>query len=1071
MLEPEEKDSRASNSDSTANLDPLEYRPLADVDSEKLSDRAYNVYDEDSPKPLEAPNLSELSYRMYVKVWKPDWILNHTDWQSFKVAIRTFLQVWPTVIIAVVPTSANWTGNASYLPQITGFICPSGGRLVALTLVMAFACFVCCLFGWTIAVISLAITTKIRGWPTSASIAQMLIEDGSCTEENISLCVKTEIYTGRFLETRCSAIFAIGMIVGILLLGTSLKVHPMARTPFVCGAIALIINSCYSVFLPFFDPLSIGLTVLKPMGIGCAMMIIAAVLIFPSTSNFMFFSAGERVLSALKEIADKNQRFFSTMKPSKDNFTNYRSLLTDVEKVRTKLPPVEMFLLSTRIEVSYGRLSSDDAFEFSSRIKALVNTFAGYQYFYLLLQERKELISGLFESVYRRDSLPHKDSCSATGLSKVFAAFGHKYAEVGAYERNKNRRMLSEMFKGKSPDDITTLKDLDRVAKTIKQYHEGYLTCSTAGVKSISSWLCAANGFRAYSFLDRKKHIEEQRASHEELLKARGVLQDFITKHEEEWSKLSMKELEDMHGHEQALSLISQTSLFLFLSRQVSNQLLSFMDFFLQIDERTPTPKLMVSLWPLNRKKRAVSGTEEPSMYRKRDPDALAPRTWSQRIMFGAFRLYDSLLNEFAWYWLRSGFLVTLCAVPFFCRATAHFFYDHKLVWVVIMCALSTSESSAESVYVFVSKVVFSFVGAISGMIGWYISTGSGKGNYYGYSIVTAVMFFFLAYYRHFSIHLNPVPAIMISVTPTLVLGTSWVDGMYGALDTGVGWPVALTRFISVIVGLCVAMLASLIPKVKSSKVAVRKSLADALEEVNIVQSKVCEFAVKRYNDPTVHIKAVNDQLSNEVRSRLLKLAATKALMKSIRYERIVSGDWPTEKYQRLLTSITGLFQLYFLQYRLIDQMDDTRVWIPHLVKRAAWNLPGFIADTVSLTYMTSEALRLKTPLPELTNATMSLKHLEHLSFLWGTSKISLNERLYEIIEATEEKADDSHVDGRTLKLRSLDLEKLLSHDGQLSIVSLLLMHLIYERVDEATLVTKGLVGEKYDFDQQLFDM
>lgn len=1056
MIDASDKEEK-TNSD----LDPIEYQPHDNSDLPRVSEATYfNVYGErDEPAPIEPVRPSNLFWRRCLQLIDPSWFYNHLDRNSFKVVFRTFVQIWVTVIIAVVPRSANWIGDASYLPQIIGFILPSGDFLISINTILAVICLMYSLTGWMITVIAGAISTQIRGWPTAEEVSRALILEGTCTEANIESCLTAEIFSGRYLETRCSVIAAISLIFGVFMFGLTQQFHPMMKTPYVIGVITLVINTCYTVFFPIFEPKVIGLTVLKPMGVGLSLVVIASILIFPFTSSYKYFLGGIAVLSALEDVSKKNRTFFSSMKPSRDSFTNYRGLLSDIQLVRVKLPKLDVFLYSTGAEISYGRLSSDNAFEFSSRLKAILNVFAGYQYFYSLFQERKELITGRFETIRRHSTIGPR-SASASGQNKLFAAFPSRYSEVGVYERGKSKQILEDRILSADPCEVTTLEDLDAVADAIRLHHEGYLESATVAIHAIKVWLSAANEFRAYSFLDRSAHIDEQKKSHELLLKAKLNLQEFILTHEKQGNGLSMSDLGQLHGREQTLSLISQSSVFLFLSGQIAAQLLALINFLLIIDDGRPTARFMVKLWPFGRPKRS-HGIEERNTSRIRDPDALTPHTRVQVGMSKLFKAYDLLHNEFGWYWVRSALLVMVCAVPFFCRVSANYFYAHKLVWVVIMCAVSTSEYSAESVYMFISKVVFSFIGALAGMVGWYISTGSGNGNYYGYCVVTAVMYFVICYYRHFSVHLKPIPAIMIAVTPTLVLGTSWVDAKYGALDAGVGWRVFLFRFLSVLVGLCVAMLASIIPRVRSSKVAVRKAFADALEQVNVLQSRVCDFAIKRYENPGVHISSVGDELSDEIRKWLIFLAGIKAQMKSVQYEKIASGDWPTRKYERLHILITGIFQLFFLQYRVIDQVENTAEWIPHLVQRAAWNQPDFIADTVSLIYMTSEALRLKAALPELTNATMSLKHLEHLSAMWGTTKFSLNDRLYEevAIEGDEK-----------LKIKNLDLQKLLSHDGRLNVVSLLIMHMIYKRIDETTLVAKDLVGERYCYDQRLFE-
>ncbi|KAM9936603.1 hypothetical protein OXX80_003835 [Metschnikowia pulcherrima] len=1034
-----------------------------------VSDKKYNVYydiplsQSNGEAPATKPNL----WRNLMLWLRPAYLLDHLNYRSFKIILPTFLQVWVTVILAVIPRTGAWFGAASYLMQILGFICASGGLSVCLNIILALACFCAVVIGWLFPLVALAIGTRIRGWPTQQSIAQELIAEGICTQENISKCMMEQFVTGRYLDARATVVFAIALVMGITCFGIFSRIHKMARLVFVAGCISIIINTCYTVFFPIFIPLEIGLVVLKPAGIAFALKIIVPCLVFPFTSSFKYFDVGKSVLTALLEVSDRNERFFSTMKPSEDSFMNYEGLMKDIQFTRVKLASIDVFLASTRYEVSFGRFTSRDAYEFSSRIKALLNTFSGYEYFYVQMQERKEILKEVFYPKTRRGSLSNQET---SGQSKLFAAFSHTYKEVGKLEDSKVQELFRRKYLEDGKHEPRTLKDLDIVTDHIKEAHGCYLNAVSVALKVCRDWVADANEFRLYSIFDRKGNQTKQKQRHEEVVIARKNLKEFMQLHHNVQNELSMKMLEGMEGHEQILSLISQTSFFLFLSKQVAFQLVALLEFFLEIDEIRPAP---IIIWPWTRvvfSKSSGRNRNESEQVQKptnhhRDPDSLAPQTPLQLVMWSLSKLYKTILQEDYSYWLHCAILVNFCAFPFYFKGSAHFFYSWKLVWFPIMCAVSTSQYSADSVYMFSTKVVYTFIGAVVGMVAWYISTGSGDGNYYGYAAVCAVVYFVACFYRHFSVHALPVAGIMICVTPTLVLGTSWSDSQYNASDVGEGWRVAVVRFVSVVAGLSVAFTTTFFPRVRSSKAAFRKKLAATFENLNELQNQVCNFALERYDDPNVRIRVVDDRLSNDIRSLLLRLAALKGTMRSIKYETPLTGAWPTEKYEKLHRLIVSISQLYFLHYRLLDQVKDTDAWIPHMINRAAWNRQEFLSQLISLTSMASESLRLKIEMPEITTATLSIKHLEVLSEMWGTNSVSPNERMY----SERRKSEVSQT--RRRGLQKLDFENLLSHDGRLNVVALIINHMIYKQIDQAVLLVKGLVGEKYNYDARLFDL
>lgn len=1030
---------------------------------EKSDSSEYNVYE--TPQPQSGSKRQW--WRKNLHMLRPDWILDHMDYRSFKLVLPTFVQVWVTVILCVIPATSHWIGAAAYLLQIIGFICANGGMLVSLNVTVSIACFVMTLIGWLFAIVALAISTKIRGWPLVEDIAQQLVAEGKCTPENVDLCMFLEFYSGRYLQTRCTAIFAIATVLGVAMLGLTQQFHPLARLSYVCGVISLIINCNYTVFYPVFLPKTTGLTILKPMAFALAMKILSSILVYPFTSNSRYFDGIVAVIDALTKVSKKNQTFFSTMKPSLDSFTNYENLLGDIEKIRLKLTPLDLFLENCRLEASYGRFNSGDAAEFRARIKPLLTTFAGYQYFYLLLQERKLIAARIFVELPRKGSLSSAHYPTRT----LYSSMGHPYGKVGLFESKQRRKILEEQVNLK-PEDAATLRDLDTIADIIKDRNSLFPEALTKILEAIRQWLKAANDYRTWSLLNRQKHAKEQAEQHQRLLEARAEFQ-------REFDLLKESEASfDFSGvflsNEKILSLISQVSLFQYLSKEVAHLIFSLLDVMLALDENRPRPKLFSILGNFSHEKKSNISRklwdEDPTelstggmktFTKQRDPDSFDPTTHLQFFMSYFFKFYRLLRNDHMWFWIRCGLLTMACCFPYYCRTTAHWYIEKRLIWLCIVCAVSTAEFTAETIYQYACKLIYSFFGVLTGLIAWYISTGSGTGNYYGYCVVTAVVYFVLSYYRHFAVHLTQIPSIMTTVTPTLVLGTSWVDGKYNKLgNIGYGWPVAVVRFVSVVVGLSVALLASTFPKPKSSKVAVRKSLANALEQTCNLQCRISDFAMRRFDDPKVHLLSQNDPIADELRTLILALAHVKRMMVPVQYEVPLSGAWPTEKYQRLHLLTTDIVQLYFFLYRLVDQVIDTDEWIPHMINRAGWNHPELVADMVSLVYMSSESLRLKFGIPEITNATLSLKHLEVLRVQWGSNRISSAERFY-------------HKGDGELRHRepAINYEKLAGHDEQLNIVNLILMHMIYKRVDEAVLVVKGLVGEKYDYNVRLFDM
>ena len=340
-----------SITESSSAVDPIAYvelqRSRSNINEENINQPAYpyddkpvNIFNEsDIKKPIESENPDKrlTSWRKFVKMVRPDYFLDHLDYESFKVVFRTWVQLWVTVILMVVPKTSNWIGNAAYLMQIMGFIVVSGGTLIVLNVFLSLICFFYVIASWLFATIALLISNRLRGSITPDELADLLIQDGSCTAENILACMLNQIFTGRFLTTRCSVIFIFCIMIGLTMNGMSSRIHPLIRPGFVTGIISLIVLTNYYVYFPVFMPTVIGYTILKPMGLAFISKIVTSILIFPTTSSFLYFNGSSKILNGLSKATKNNINFMKTMKPSGPDFLNFEKYSKEITNFRNKM--------------------------------------------------------------------------------------------------------------------------------------------------------------------------------------------------------------------------------------------------------------------------------------------------------------------------------------------------------------------------------------------------------------------------------------------------------------------------------------------------------------------------------------------------------------------------------------------------------------------------------------------------------------------------------------------------------------------------------------------------------------
>ncbi|KAI5957510.1 hypothetical protein KGF57_003204 [Candida theae] len=1015
----------------------------------------------------EEPARKQPLWRKVYSVVYPDYVLDHLNYKSFKVVIQSWTHLYPSAILSIVPKTSTWLGGAPYLTMIVSFIGIAGGGSVIMNVLTAILMLIGALISFVHHVVRSKIINDLHGGITQQELVQSLITEGVCQAgPELTNCITEQVFSGRYIETKAVAVTMISMIINTVILGNIRRLHPLGNMCYIMGQIGNVIFSCYGHFSPLYEPLQIGFTVLKPLGCGLLLKVGAGFFVFPSTSNFKYIAGMQGVLTQLKQASEKNMRLFMTMKPSAPNFANYKAFKKEMTSIRSKTAPLEILASTVWLEYSYGRFDVGDVGQLRSLTKNLITSTASYAHFFQLLQERTFFAKDDFTMSRRRSTV----SSLTHGHAKIYSAFQDSYKKVGEYEHKKRLKTLRNRFMHQGLGRRLRPDEIDEIAELLTHNLSPFLDVSNKAQSKILEWLNAANHFRIFALVpwEYKKHVARQKEMAEKVKEVKRELVETLAKFE------NVDVLKDMmidsnQSEEWLLFLISQGVLFLQIARHQCENLVKLIDLLIDLDERRPTPKFITYFTKnkYSKPRHLTSDLDEevPDYLRKetqsRDADNLPPSNFAQYVGLYLTKVFYFLISDRLWFWIRAGGLICIGAIPYFVRTTAHWYYSNRMVWLVIMIAVSISESTGQTTYVFISKLIYTFAGCLLGLVCWYISCGSAAGNYYGYGAVTGVIFLYLIFFRHFSVHQTLLPQILFGVTTILVLGTSWLDARGSmSANVGYGWRPAYIRFVSVVIGLCIGSLTAILPKPKSSKHIVRQILSSSLSEVGNIHCDVAKFAVKRSNDPSYHILERHDILLARFRYHFMKIASLNTLLVPLRFELPIAGYWPESKYLRLQGLIGDTVQLYSMMLIAINELDDPVSWVPIIIKRVGFCYSELDAEIFSLIHMASDAIKSKEALPKITEANVSLRHLELLSRQWGINKISLSERFY------SSKSVDA--EGHGAITEHLDYHKFFSRDGQLNILSLLIAHMIYNRLDEIMIVVKGLVGEMYDFDENI---
>ncbi|BFZ62657.1 hypothetical protein YB2330_003760 [Saitoella coloradoensis] len=421
----------------------------------------------------------------------------------------------------------------------------------------------------------------------------------------------------------------------------------------------------------------------------------------------------------------------------------------------------------------------------------------------------------------------------------------------------------------------------------------------------------------------------------------------------------------------------------------------------------------------------------------KRDPDADPPSKTRHLVGLAIYKIYCFFRRNDVTFAFKAGILVLLVALPTFFRSTAGFMYHNRGLWAIIMAGLTYAQFSGDTLFGFVSRVGGTLLGAVVGLVCWYISAGNGPGNPYGLAATMAVALIPILFIRVYHVYLTPMPAIIFTITVALTIGYSWQDSYNPTLGTvGIGWEVAWRRFLCVVIGITAAFIWSFVPTPKTGRFQLRLTFARTITEIGAMHCQLSNYARKKHPD-----NVPDAELLKMALAVMAKLAQANLRLGFAKFEPPIQGRWPAEKYQQLLSVQMELVQLMTSLMNVFMQLDQK--WTRALLIRTGWLDPHFVADQLATIYMVSTALKTGSSLPQIVPSPLVDRFYQRiygLKVVWGDE-------------------DDEDDDGLP---RHIDYETLQQREYALFAVGCTLTSGIVLRLDKLMWICKSLVGEIY---------
>lgn len=132
------------------------------------------------------------------------------------------------------------------------------------------------------------------------------------------------------------------------------------------------------------------------------------------------------------------------------------------------------------------------------------------------------------------------------------------------------------------------------------------------------------------------------------------------------------------------------------------------------------------------RSRKGDKGADLKSKLAPRDPDAGAPSNVFQKFGRIVSKMVRGMTGDNGIFALKYGIVTLALWIPSVCPSSARFYYMNRGLWALIMAQTGLGIFTGEQVYNFVTRMTGTCIGAVIGMVLWYIGAQRGPGEPYG---------------------------------------------------------------------------------------------------------------------------------------------------------------------------------------------------------------------------------------------------------------------------------------------------------------------------------------------------
>jgi hypothetical protein len=297
-----------------------------------------------------------------------------------------------------------------------------------------------------------------------------------------------------------------------------------------------------------------------------------------------------------------------------------------------------------------------------------------------------------------------------------------------------------------------------------------------------------------------------------------------------------------------------------------------------------------------------------------KDPEHLPPvNAWEK---FGDFvrRFSDFLRSPDSAFGFRTACATMSIAIIAYLHDTQEFFVTQRLVWAMIMVAISMVPTSGQTAYTFFLRILGTIIAMVVAILCWYIPDRKTPG-------ILVILWIFVSIGFYFPLkRLDLVIAALIScVTTTMIVGYELEVRKIGReLATSNGQPyyeiylLAPYRLATVVGGLAVAFFWTFFPYPVSEHSALRQKLGGALYLSANYYSIMHETVMARIRgdegdpaDPLSPSSQLTKVRNKVFAKQMLTLQGLKLHAEMVKWEFPLGGKFPRKEYEAILQCVS----------------------------------------------------------------------------------------------------------------------------------------------------------------------